>query len=207
MFQISGVLTIFLLFGCWNGSFSKTSPEKAPDPIFIQFKHNCTGNYKGKKPSNKAILQIREAHSKWLEDPTAPDEYGANLCEADLIAADFRMAMLARADFRMAMLAKANFTEAKLHNAQLQGANLMRANFSEAQLQGANLDNAMLHLAILHKAILQGASLEHAMLYQANLQGADLSKVKGLTQYQINMACMDQHTKLPPGLSRPKPCS
>ena len=197
MFQISGVLTIFLLFGCWNGSFSKTSPEKAPDPIFIQFKHNCTGNYKGKKPSNKAILQIREAHSKWLEDPTAPDEYGANLCEADLIAADFRMAMLARA----------NFTEAKLHNAQLQGANLMRANFSEAQLQGANLDNAMLHLAILQKAILQGASLEHAMLYQAKLQGADLRKVKGLTQYQINMACLDQHTKLPPGLSRPKPCS
>ena len=205
MFRIAGAVTIVLLFGCWNENFSKASPEKVPDLIFLQFKHNCTGNKE--KLSNEAILKIRKAHSKWLENPTASDGYRANFCEADLVAADFRMAMLKGADFRMAMLAGANFTKAKLHKAQMEGANLTRANFSEAQLQGANLDNAMLHLAILHKAILQGASLQHAMLYQANLQGADLSNAKGLTQYQINMACMDQHTKLPPGLSRPKPCS
>ena len=205
MFRIAGAVTIVLLFGCWNENFSKTSPEKVPDLIFLQFKHNCTGNKE--KLSNEAILQIRKAHSKWLENPTASDGYRANFCEVDLIAADFRMAMLEGADFRMAMLAGADFTKAKLHKAQMEGANLTRANFSEAQLQGANLDNAMLHLAILHKAILQDASLQNAMLYQANLQGADLSNAKGLTQYQINMACMDQHTKLPPGLSRPKPCS
>jgi hypothetical protein len=155
MFRIAGVLTIVLLFGCWNENFSKASPEKVPDLIFLQFKHNCTGNKE--KLSNEAILQIRKAHSKWLENPTASDGYRANFCEADLIAADFRMAMLAGA----------NFTKAKLHKAQMDGANLTRANFSEAQLQGANLDNAMLHLAILHKAILQDASLQNAMLYQA----------------------------------------
>jgi uncharacterized protein YjbI with pentapeptide repeats len=195
MFRIAGVLTIVLLFGCWNENFSKASPEKVPDLIFLKFKHNCNGNKE--KLSNEAILQIRKAHSKWLENPTASDGYRANFCEADLIAADFRMAMLAGA----------NFTKAKLHKAQMDGANLTRANFSEAQLQGANLDNAMLHLAILHKAILQDASLQHAMLYQANLQGVDLSHVNGLTQYQINMACLDEYTKLPVGLSRPKPCS
>ena len=205
MFRIAGAETIVLLFGCWNENFSKASPEKVPDLIFLQFKHKCTGNKE--KLSNEAILKIRKAHSKWLENPTASDGYRANFCEANLVAADFRMAMLKGVDFRMAMLAGANFTKAKLHKAQMEGANLTRANFSEAQLQGANLDNAMLHLAILHKAILQDASLQHAMLYQANLQGADLSNAKGLTQYQINMACMDQHTKLPPGLSRPKPCS
>jgi uncharacterized protein YjbI with pentapeptide repeats len=206
MFRIAGILTILLVFGFCSEVVSKTSQKKYPHPIFIPFEQNCIGN-KDKKLSDEFILQIRKAHSKWLENPTASDGYRANFCEADLVAADFRMAMLKGADFRMAMLAGANFTKAKLHKAQMDGANLTRANFSESQLQGANLDNAMLHLAILHKAILQDASLQHAMLYQANLQGADLSNVKGLTQYQINMACLDQHTKLPPGLSRPKPCS
>jgi len=198
MFRISGVLTILLVFGFCPEVFSKTSQEKYPHPIFIPFEHNCTGNYKGKKPSNEAILQIREAHSKWLENPTASDGYRANFCEADL----------GGADLNEAMLAGANFAKAKLHdNAQLNQANLTRANFSEAQFHGAILDNAMLHLAILHKAVLQDASLKNAMLYRANLQGADLRNVIDLTQYQINMACLDKHTKLPRGLSRPKPCS
>jgi uncharacterized protein YjbI with pentapeptide repeats len=196
MFQISGVLTILLVFGFCSEVVSKTSQKKYPHPIFIPFEQNCTEN-KDKKLSDESILQIRKAHSTWLKNPKASDGDRANLCEADLRAVDFHMAMLAGA----------NFSKAKLQNARLEQANLTRANFSEAQLQGANLDNAMLHLAILHKAILHDASLQDAMLFQANLQGADLSNVKGLTQYQINMACMDQHTKLPPGLSRPKPCS
>jgi uncharacterized protein YjbI with pentapeptide repeats len=136
MFRIAGAVIIVLLFGCWNENFSKASPEKVPDLIFLQFKHNCTGNKE--KLSNEVILKIRKAHSKWLENPTASDGYRANFCEADLVAADFRMAMLKGADFRMAMLAGANFTKAKLHKAQMDGANLTRANFSEAQLQGAN---------------------------------------------------------------------
>lgn len=197
MIRIFSVLTIIIGFGFCTEVFSKTSKEKYPHPIFIPFERNCTGNLKGKKPSNEAILQIRKAHSKWLKNPTTTDGYRANFCEADL----------GRAVLNEAMLAGANFAKAKLQNARLEQANLTRANFSEAQLQGANLDNAMLHLAILHKTILHDASLQHAMLFQANLQGADLRNVKGLTQYQINMACMDQHTKLPPGLSRPKPCS
>jgi uncharacterized protein YjbI with pentapeptide repeats len=196
MFRISGILTILLVFGLCTEVFSKTSQEKYPHPIFIPFEHNCTGNT-DKKPSNDEILQILKAHSKWLEDPTAADGYRAKFCDTDL----------RKIDFHMAMLAGANFTKAKLQKAQLDFANLTRAKFSKAQLQGANLDNAMLHLAILRKAKLGDASLQNAMLYQAKLQGADLSNVKGLTQYQINMACLNKHTKLPQGLSRPKPCS
>ena len=196
MFRISGIVTILLVFGFCTEVFSKTSQEKYPHPIFIPFEHNCIGNT-DKQLSAEAILQIRKAHSRWLKDPTAPDGYRANFCEADL----------SNGDFHMAMFAGGNFTKAKLHNAQLQRANLTRANFSEAQLQGANLDNAMLHMAIFQKAKFHDASLQNAMLYQANLQGADLRKVKGLTQHQVNMACLDTHTKLPPGLTRPKPCS
>jgi len=203
MFQISGILTILLVFGFCSEVVSKTSQKRYPHPIFIPFEHNCTGNYKGgKKPSNEEILQILKDHSKWLKNPKAPDEYRANFCEADLGRAVLNEAMLAGANFAKAKLHKAQF-----HKAQQNGANLTRANFTEAQLQGANLNYAMLHLAILQKAMLDNASLQNAMLYQTNLQGADLRNVKGLTQNQINMACLDQHTKLPPGLSRPKPCS
>ena len=142
MFRISGVLTILLIFGCWTEISAKTSQEKVPHPIFMPYEHNCTA-HKDKKLSNEAILQIRKAHSKWIEDPTAPDGHRANFCGVDLRAADFGMAMLAGANFR----------KAKLHKAQLERANLTRANFSEAQLHGATLDKAMLHLAILHNAI------------------------------------------------------
>jgi uncharacterized protein YjbI with pentapeptide repeats len=233
MIRILSVLTIILVFGFCTEVFSKTSKEKYPHPIFIPFEHNCTGNYKGgKKPSNGEILQILEDHSKWLKNPKAPDGYRANFCEADLGGALLNDAMLAGANF-----AKAKLHNAQFHKAQQNGSNLTRANFTEAQLQGANLDYAMLHLAILKKAKLQktqlkhanltranfseaqlqGANLDYAMLYQTNLQGANLTgaslkganlrNVKGLTQNQINMACMDQQTNLPPGLSRPKPCS
>jgi len=195
MFRISGIVAILLVFMVCTEVFSDTSPEKYPHPIFIPFEPNCTADT-DKKLSHEEILQILKAHSKWLAGLTVADSHRAKFCEADLIGDDFRMMMLAGA----------NFTKAKLHNAQLQQANLTRANLSGAQLPGANLDNAMLHLAILHDAVLHDASLQDAMLYQANLQGVDLEHVKGLTQYQINMACMDEHTKLPQGLSRPKPC-
>ena len=196
MFRISGIVTILLVFIFCTEVFSDSSQEKYPHPIFIPFDHNCTGKT-DEKLTHEAIVQILKAHSKWLKDPTAADARRANFCEADLSGDDFRMSMLAGA----------NFTKAKLQDAQLQQANLTRANLSGARLSGVNLDNAMLHLAILHDAILQNASMQDAMLYQANLQGVDLEHVKGLTQYQINMACIDKQTKLPQGLSRPKPCS
>lgn len=196
MIRISVVLTILLVLGFGTQIFSKTSKEKYPHPIFIPFESKCNGN-KDKKFTNEVILRIKNAHAKWIEKSKESDSSRANFCEADLSGADFFMAMLAGANFR----------KAKLLNAKLEQANLMRANFTEAELHGANLDNAMLHLAIFQEAKFEAASLQDVMLYQTYLQGADLSKAKGLTQYQINMACLDKHTKLPPGLIHPKSCS
>ena len=195
MLRIAGVLTVLLVLGCCTEIFPKTTQEKSPHPIFIPFEQNCSEN-KNKNLSHETISQIQKAHFQWLKNPTAPEGHRANFCEADL----------SDVDFHMAMLVGANFTKAKLQNVQLERANLSRANFSEAQLQGVNLDNAMLHLAIFQRAVFHDASLQNAMLYQAKLQGADLRNVKGLTQIQINMACLDTHTKLPRGLSHPKPC-
>lgn len=196
MIRISVVLTSLLILGFGTQIFLKISEEKYPHPRIIQQEDTCTEN-KAKKFSSENISQIINAHAKWIENPKESDRSPANFCEADLSGADFVMAMLAGANFR----------KATLHKAKLTRANLTWADFTEARLHGANFDEAMLHAAVFQDAEFEAASLQDAMLYHANLHGADLSKVKGLTQHQINMACLDQHTKLPLGLSHPKPCS
>ncbi len=71
----------------------------------------------------------------------------------------------------------------------------------KADLRGANLQEADLHCANLQKADLRGATLT-----KANLRGANLTDVKNFTQAQLNQACVNEHTKLPKGLTRPAPC-
>ena len=205
MFRISYILTVVLVFGCSTMVVS-TPQRKESQSILSALAYECRGNYKSKKLSDEAILRVRKAHSKWVKDSKDPGGHKANLCDADLPQGNFQEADLRSAVFRTAMLAGANFTKAILNKAELQGANLTGANLSEARLNEAYLDQAMLHLAILQKADLQKASLRHAMLYKANLQGANLKDVKGLTQSQINQACLDEHTELPKGLTRPKQC-
>ncbi len=196
MIRISVVISSLLILGFGTQIFFKISEEKYPHSIFIPQERSCSEN-KNKKFSHDVIVQIKTAHAKWIEDPKGPDASRANFCEADLSSADFVMAMVAGTNFR----------KATLQRAKLARANLTRADFTEARLYEANLDNAMLHEAVFQDAEFDAASLQDAMLYQAKLHGADLSQVKGLNQYQINMACLDQHTKLPPGLSHPKRCS
>ena len=70
----------------------------------------------------------------------------------------------------------ANFSGASFRNADLTGANLAHSDLSGADLTGAKLDIA-------------------------SLKGADLGSVKGLTQDQLDVACADEDTKLPPGLN------
>ena len=91
--------------------------------------------------------------------------------------------------------------------ANLYEANLQQANLSFANLQEASLVKANLQQADLGHANLQQADLYEANLSKADLRGANLTDVKNLTQAQLNQACVDEHTKLPKGLTRPEPCS
>lgn len=50
---------------------------------------------------------------------------------------------------------------------------------------------------------LQGADLTGAYTYLTNFTAVDLSKVVGLTQEQVNVACGDPGTILPSGMERP----
>jgi uncharacterized protein YjbI with pentapeptide repeats len=88
------------------------------------------------------------------------------------------------------------------------------ADFSKAELVGAGLANGRFYGAAFHDADLTAARLEGAQfagadfrgadLRQANLRGADLASAHGLTQDQIDEACLDSTTRLPPNL-RPHP--
>jgi uncharacterized protein YjbI with pentapeptide repeats len=200
IFRIVGILFTTLSFGC--------SPLGGPEPppVLSAFPYQCNGLYKDKNLAEKDVLKVRRAHEKWLKNSKAPEGQRADLCGVMLSHGKLQRAELKLAVFQMAMLADANFTEAILNEAQFQGANLSGANFSKTDLTGAALDHAMLHLAKFQESVLHKASLHHAMLYQTQLQGIDLTEVEGLSQSQIDMACLDSATKLPKGLKRPKPC-
>jgi hypothetical protein len=228
MFQMVSFLFVILVFGC--SALGVSAPQgKESLPTLSPFPYPCSGPFKdtGKKLSEedylkafrKKVLKELEAHKKWLTDSKDPEGHQANFCGAMLpqsLQDIFQGKKLNSARFQMAMLPVANFTEAKLNDAQLQGANLSGAVFNSARLIGTELDHAMLHRAKFQNADLREASLRHAMLYQAEfhqaklhkakLQGANLRDVKGLTQSQINMACLDRNTILPTDLTRPKPC-
>jgi uncharacterized protein YjbI with pentapeptide repeats len=103
-------------------------------------------------------------------------------------------------------LQRAQFNEAILESANLVAADLNGSNFTLANLTNANLQEANLRGATLSGADLTGARLDKADFRRATLHGANLSLASGLTQAQLDTACVDEQTKLPAELNRPAPC-
>ena len=96
--------------------------------------------------------------------------------------------------------------EHDLHGANFDGANaslmcMSFANFTNASFRGTELSGAN-----LAGAKMDGADLTGAKTSITSFLGTDLTRVKGLTQAQLNVACSDGKTKLPVGL-RPHLCS
>ena len=95
----------------------------------------------------------------------------------------------------------------------LQGVNLSKGDFGRSNFDGADLTSATLRLSNIARASFVGAKLSGTDLTQAFTFGAkfaatDLSGVRGLTQVQLDVACGDAKTKIPPGLKVPAswPC-
>jgi len=172
----------------------------------------CTGKYKGGEiPTKEDLAKILQAHEEWVDSRGAKGKK-ADLCEANLRGANLEKAFLNGANLQEASLFQANLQQADLRGANLQKAVLDWAHLEKADLRGANLQEADLRGAHLQEADLFQANLQQAYLRGANLQkavlaGANLTDVKNLTQAQLNQACVDENTKLPKGLTRPKPCS
>lgn len=108
------------------------------------------------------------------------DLSGRRLMGADLAGSALLGVSARHADFR-----GADLSHARLSGGEFDAANFAGANLAHAELLGADFD---------------GANFSRASLDHADLRGADLSRARGLEQEQIDEACADLTTRLPPGL-------
>jgi uncharacterized protein YjbI with pentapeptide repeats len=83
-----------------------------------------------------------------------------------------------------------------------------RVIFDGAVLGDVDLNRTNLARASFRKAVLKNVNLDHAFLYKADITGLDLSDTRNLDQGQIDTACGDETTVLPPGITMPAnwPC-
>jgi uncharacterized protein YjbI with pentapeptide repeats len=144
------------------------------------------------------------------------DLKGAKLRGADLYKTNLNAGDLRKIDLRGALMANSTFLKANLRGADLSRSRLRWTNFGGADMRGAKLIEADLLAALmpfvdLRGAVLIGADLGSARLHGANLAGAILRGAKlynaklrtviGLTQEQLDQACGNHSTELPPGLT------
>lgn len=125
---------------------------------------------------------------------------GAHLGHTNLFAAHLDDADLTDAKAERVNLESAELPGARLANADLTGTYASHAVLTSANLTGTRLVSADLTWANLTGAKLIGANLASANLQHAILDGVDLSGAK-LDQWQLDQACGDAKTILPPGYS------
>jgi hypothetical protein len=174
-FILSIILIIGLSHGTINGSRQIDSDGAVnytlTARIFKSLNYDIFADFREKDVSMRPS-------NYWLIDSACRD---SSVMPAKLAAADLRYADAARA-----FLLNADLRNSNLMGAMLWGANLKGANLYEADLRGADL---------------RATSLREANFLAARLQGADLRFSEGLTQEQLNDACGDSLTLLPPGLT------
>ncbi|MCF6293567.1 MAG: pentapeptide repeat-containing protein [Robiginitomaculum sp.] len=115
----------------------------------------------------------------------------SNLLGASLIDAEFETSNLSHTNFSGAKLRGVSFTRSNLAQTNMQAADLRETEFDHVDFRGAQFGNAI---------------LSNAVFDQVFLSGADLSRVRGLTQNQLKNSCGNQNTKLPANI-KIKNCS
>lgn len=124
---------------------------------------------------------------------------GANLEGADMRGASAAGVNLIGANLKGADLSYARLDAALLFNADFTDAKLVGTNFRVVEfVKGMTLRNADARKAIFRHAFLGGVDFRGA-----NLSGADFIRAWGLTNEQLALACGDEKTKLPEGLTIP----
>ncbi len=143
----------------------------------------------------------------------------ASLQGASAIGADFSNVIASRTDFSNANFSKTNFSKAETSRANFEGSVLTdsdfsRGEFARANFTGASISGVSFDFSNLARADFRNVSFEkipsfsNAFLFQTNFSGVDLSNASELKPWQIEMACGDDKTKLPEGLTKPDtwPC-
>jgi len=121
------------------------------------------------------------------------DLFQIDLAYRNVSGRDFSGARIRQADLSVAIADRTRFVRANASLTNFFGARLTRADFTEANLAGTTFVGAYLGSANFTGARLDGA----------NFSGAEMASSQGLTQAQLNTACGDATTQLPPGLTLP----
>jgi uncharacterized protein YjbI with pentapeptide repeats len=124
----------------------------------------------------------------WAADPAAVAKLHGGI--VDCVGCDLRGADLTNTCVKDHDLHGADFTGANATLMCMSFANFTNVSFRNTELSGANLAGAKM----------DGADLTGAGTSITSFLGTDLTKVKGLTQKQLDVACGDAATKLPAGL-------
>jgi len=127
------------------------------------------------------------------------EAYRTDFSDLDAEAASFESAELQRSNFRNAKLSKANFTKSDLGRSQFDGAELGGSRFALANVSRTDFRGAIFSAP---------GDFDRAFFFLARIEGVDLSAATGLVQWQVDMACGDDKTGLPEGLTKPPqwPC-
>ncbi len=144
----------------------------------------------------------------------------ASLADVNASNANFSGVVAARTDFSGGIFKNSNFFKAEITRADFSGATLensdlskgqfSRVNFKDASLNKINLDFTSLARSDLRGVNFDGpVSMHGTFLFRTHLEGLDLNKITGLQSWQLELACGDETTIVPDGLTRPTrwPCS
>ncbi|WP_371823955.1 pentapeptide repeat-containing protein [Phyllobacterium sp. 628] len=133
----------------------------------------------------------------------------ANFNRVEAYRSNFSNISAENATFNSSELQRSNFSAANLKGASFERAELGRANFQKSDLSGVQFSFANLSRADLTGAVIDGTiNFDKAFMFRTRIEGLNLTMVQGLQQAQIDLACGDNATKLPRGLSAPPswPC-
>lgn len=130
-------------------------------------------------------------------------EAGASCPGCDLLQIDLSFRTVTGRDFSGARLMQGGFIAGIYDRVRFSNANLRFLEGSASRFSRADFTGADLSQASLVGSYFGGARFARANLAGATLSGSDFSTAAGLTQEQLNAACGDEATRLPPGLSVP----
>ena len=128
------------------------------------------------------------------------------MTDANAQGSRFDDATLAGAILRSVDFSAANLNRVVAHGADFRDATLRGATLSAGRFEKASFRDSVLDAADLAGGNFDGADFRDASMQRTVLYGADLAHARGLTQDQLDEACADSRTRLPPGLTG-KTCS
>ena len=129
---------------------------------------------------------------------------GAIFEKAIVYRVSFQKSDLTDAVFKKSEMVRVKFNDADLTGVSFSKSEAGRSVFSNARLSDNNFTFANLARADFRKAKISGSlDFESAYFYLTRIEGVDLSAAKNLAQWQIDMACGNGDTILPPGLEKP----